>query len=339
MILVPLKLWCRRRAGGWSNIGLDNYLTILSLLVANAFFWTCMIGMRDMLGRHVADLPDPMMLILYTCAIANIKLAVLAFYWRLFAVNARIAIWIVSGMCIAWFLAILLCVILNCVFVKAAWDITITNAKCIEIQSIYLGGSVPNVVIDLVVVLMPRPYFVLLFSSASQSPNSGDVTYNFREIIVWSTVEINIGLVCACLPSLKPSFAAIGLNRLFSFDGSRGSRISDNKSPGPSSGNPSRRFGGTYELQPRKKVSTGGLFSTVGGVTKPDSEEELKTLGGGYGKNQTEVAMARSSDDSTNHTPGSTPNNGINVQRDWSVYVDHIGARQCDGRIQVVSCL
>lgn len=73
--------------------------------------------MRSMLGRHVANLPDPMMIIdflrsvwiaqvFYTFAIASIKFAVLAFYWRLFSVNARIVIWVVFGMCVAWFIAI-----------------------------------------------------------------------------------------------------------------------------------------------------------------------------------------------------------------------------------------
>lgn len=73
--------------------------------------------MRSMLGRHVANLPDPLMIIdflkcvwiaqlLYTFAIASIKLAVLAFYWRLFAVKSRTMILVVAGMCIAWFIAI-----------------------------------------------------------------------------------------------------------------------------------------------------------------------------------------------------------------------------------------
>jgi hypothetical protein len=44
-LFVPLKLWCRRRAGGWDNIGLDDYMTVIALLFANGFFWTCMIGM------------------------------------------------------------------------------------------------------------------------------------------------------------------------------------------------------------------------------------------------------------------------------------------------------
>lgn len=44
MILVPLKIWCRKKAGGWRNIRLDDYMSILALLIANGFFYVCIIG-------------------------------------------------------------------------------------------------------------------------------------------------------------------------------------------------------------------------------------------------------------------------------------------------------
>lgn len=49
-LFVPLKLWCRRRAGGgsWANIGLDDYLTVSALLIANGFFWVCLVGMLSL---------------------------------------------------------------------------------------------------------------------------------------------------------------------------------------------------------------------------------------------------------------------------------------------------
>jgi hypothetical protein len=50
-VFVPLKIWCRRRAGGWANVGLDDYLTVVALLMANGFFWTCMSGMSDILDH------------------------------------------------------------------------------------------------------------------------------------------------------------------------------------------------------------------------------------------------------------------------------------------------
>jgi hypothetical protein len=45
MLVVPLKLYCRKRSGGWRNIQWDDYISIFALLVANGFLYVCMIGM------------------------------------------------------------------------------------------------------------------------------------------------------------------------------------------------------------------------------------------------------------------------------------------------------
>lgn len=239
----------------------------------------------------------------------------------------------------------------SCIPLKAAWDVTITDAKCIPIRSIYLGGSVPNVVIDAVVVAMPLPYVWRLHASLPQRlilagmfvlgtfiavvslirliiflqipiATSGDATYNFREIIVWSIVEVNVGLVCACLPSLKPAFAIVGLNRLFTFNSSRNS---NGKSTEPSSVYPSNRYGSTNDSRksrPRKKGATGGMFSSIGGLTRSDSEEELKIVDEVHGQNQTDVEMMRLSEDGRKGSSKAAPSSGIAVQKGWSVFVN-----------------
>lgn len=242
------------------------------------------------------------------------------------------------------------CVIFNCIPVQAAWDITILDKKCIEVRSIYLGGSVPNVILDIIIVFMPIPYVWRLHAPLGQRlvlagmfvlgtfiavvslvrliiflnipiSTSGDLTYNFREVIVWSIVEVNIGLVCACLPSLKPAFALIGLSGLFS---SSNSSRSDTKSPGPSRSYPSFGFGesnGSHKSRPRKKGSTGGLFSTIGGLSRLDSEEELKIVDAGHGTSHTEIEMAPVGPLDRENTSARALE-GTSVQKDWSVLVD-----------------
>jgi hypothetical protein len=51
MLLVPLKLYCRKRSGGWSNIRLDDYMSVVALLFANGFFYVCIIGMYQLLNN------------------------------------------------------------------------------------------------------------------------------------------------------------------------------------------------------------------------------------------------------------------------------------------------
>jgi hypothetical protein len=133
MILVPLKIWCRRKAGGWGNIGLDDAITVVSLLSANGFFWICMIGMnsyklfsdpstnsnkgmRPTLGHQAADLQLEQVIqflyyvfwgqILYLTSIAITKFSILAFYWRLFSLTARIPILIVTFVVFSWLMCL-----------------------------------------------------------------------------------------------------------------------------------------------------------------------------------------------------------------------------------------
>jgi hypothetical protein len=222
------------------------------------------------------------------------------------------------------------------------------------LKSIYLGGSIPNVITDIILIAMPMPYVWRLHAPVAQRivlcgmfvlgifiaivsivrltifmkipiATAADVTFNFREVIVWSTVEINVGLVCACLPSLRPFVAILGLNKIFSFTNSRPSNA---KSPGPS-GYAGYGDRSNDRSHGRKKGSTGGLFSTIGGMTKLDdaSEEyQLTDAPSAPGKNNVDVETTRVSHDtdsergSKNRAQGGL--HGIQVQRDWSVLVN-----------------
>lgn len=53
MLVVPLKLWCRKQVGGWGNIGLDDYLMIVAAIIDNALFWLTVVGkILDMNLKH-----------------------------------------------------------------------------------------------------------------------------------------------------------------------------------------------------------------------------------------------------------------------------------------------
>jgi hypothetical protein len=247
-------------------------------------------------------------------------------------------------------------VIFTCTPIRASWDITITSAKCLNLKSIYIGGSIPNVITDAILILMPLPYVWRLHAPLTQRivlagmfllgifisivsmirlavflnipiATSANVTYNFRDIIIWSIVEINIGLACACMPSLKPAVAFLGLNKFFSTSNSRPSNATPGQS-GPDSGLPSfQKSDNSGRHHGRKKGATGGLFSTLAGLTKIDSEEDgfkmMDNTNDGHLRNNTNIELGRVSHDSDNSgSRNSGRNAGISVQKDWSVLVD-----------------
>jgi hypothetical protein len=52
--LVPLKIWCRKRAGGWRNMGFDEVLTVLAAGFVTGVFTVIYTGTLEILSlwRH-----------------------------------------------------------------------------------------------------------------------------------------------------------------------------------------------------------------------------------------------------------------------------------------------
>ncbi|RSM14649.1 hypothetical protein CEP52_001324 [Fusarium oligoseptatum] len=345
MLIVPLKIWCRKKTGGLARLGLDDTLSVVTLVFANVFFYITMIGMRPYLGRHVGtDVSIEQVVdflrylfaasLTYVFAIAFIKLTILALYWKLFFHHGtrtnRGSLWFSRH--------------LDGGAVEKQWNILIEHGKCMEQKPIYLGGSLPNVIIDFVLVGMPLPsvfrlniplgrrlilagmftlgFFICIVSIIrltivmSIRTDDRNVTYNLRDFMLWSTVEVNIGLVCACLPSMRPLLQVIGLSRLFS----TGRGTSEPSGPtGNSSSYPLSRTEGSSS-RPRKN---GGIFSTLARLSKIDSDEDqfqmIDDISGRQGKNKVEIGASRTSNETDSESR--TTAAAISVQKDWSVLV------------------
>lgn len=95
---------------------------------------------------------------MYCAAIALTKLSVLCFYRRIFTISQplQIAIYAVGGYVIAYWIAFTVAYILQCVPVQAYWNSHIKGA-CVYKHGYYLGTSVPNIVCDFVLLLLPMP--------------------------------------------------------------------------------------------------------------------------------------------------------------------------------------
>lgn len=190
-------------------------------------------------------------------------------------------------------------VIFNCHPIRAQWDITITDKRCTISQgTIYISGSIPNVVTDVLILLMPVPYVWRLRAPLAQKLilgamfalacfvsivsivrliiligiplASSDVTYNFKELIMWSVVEPNIGLVCACLPSMKLALQPLRLSRLIQKSANR----QDNNRPDPNIYPPTIGRRSDRSMGHKKVGFPIGLFSTLVGLTRLDDEED-----------------------------------------------------------------
>ena len=242
--------------------------------------------------------------ILYVVALAFIKGSILAFYWRLFAIKARIPLLIGATIVFAWGIGVSLSLVFTCSPVQAQWDITLTTAVCVSRRAVYLGASVPNVVTDVLLLGLPIPYvwklnapvfqrvvlvgmfslgvFVSVVSIVRLSIlmgldlTSSDVTYNLSQVFIWSLVEVNVGIICACLPSLRPAVRYLGFGKLFSVTTQDAYRQHD-ESPQ------------SKTHQSSKKKPFGFMSRLDDDDGEEDSFQMIANSNGQYGKNDTSV--------------------------------------------------
>ncbi|RFN44924.1 integral membrane protein [Fusarium flagelliforme] len=179
---------------------------------------------------------------LYTFSIVFVKLSILALYWRILGSlkSTRIPIWILSGIVIAWGIAVILVTTFQCWPVSAFWLRFSPSAgemtfRCpVDVRMFFIAHAIPNIITDICILLVPVPgiwtlqlrtgkkiallgifalglfvtavSFVRLYYVVALDFNSLDVTWLFSEEMMWTGIEVNLGTVCACLPSLKPVF-------------------------------------------------------------------------------------------------------------------------------------
>lgn len=130
----------------------------------------------------------------------------------------------------------------QCTPPSAAYDIEKDNGRCINIITLYLCSSPVNIFCNLAILVLPIPVLtgmrlpqrqktVLVFTFAlgifvtivdviriyylqkavdvqlatiERFDSTVDFSWNSSLALMWSAVEVNIGIICACIPTLKP---------------------------------------------------------------------------------------------------------------------------------------
>ncbi|KAI1023956.1 hypothetical protein LB504_005289, partial [Fusarium proliferatum] len=170
----------------------------------------------------------------YTFAIAFAKLAILMFYWRIFKFSTiRLAIRVLLVLTVSWFLLRLFLVTLRCVPIQALWDDSIKDAKCkIDAATFFFSTILTHVILDVAILVLPvvevaklrlavgqkvavislfmfgalvcfLSIFVLIQSRKFDS-KSKEVNLQMGDHTAWAVAEVNLAVVSASLPLLRP---------------------------------------------------------------------------------------------------------------------------------------
>ncbi len=109
------------------------------------------------------------LVILYSLAVAFPKLSILALYLRIFTEKPyRISTWVLAAIISGTAIAVSLATIFQCSPVQYAWDKSLPEGTCTDVASFYVYCSVPNVITDVAILLLPIPMILRLHTNQSQ---------------------------------------------------------------------------------------------------------------------------------------------------------------------------
>ncbi|KAJ5788568.1 hypothetical protein N7457_003558 [Penicillium paradoxum] len=239
---VALRILARKMTG--SKLFMDDYLILVALL----FKYACSSGVVGLLynglGSHITMIPAKNLVVyfqigysnnfIYTGCIAFIKFSILALYKRLFAVrHMTIAVNLMFGFICLWVVGVYVAGALICIPASKFWDQSIEGA-CLDPAKFNYGLQIPNILSDLILLVMPmRVVWTLPIPKSQKMLLSGvflvggltlifdcfrldamiklvgqgpDITYNQVPVVVWTCIEAAVGITAACLPNLRPLF-------------------------------------------------------------------------------------------------------------------------------------
>ncbi|KAK9545726.1 hypothetical protein V6Z77_009280 [Aspergillus fumigatus] len=171
--------------------------------------------------------------LLYLSIIPLTKISICLFYLRVFPARPfRMMTYIVIGLNTGFLIAFVMISVLQCRPIKGAWLHWDGEGhySCNNINAQGWSAAAINMVLDLIVMALPlrelyrlnlslrKKLFVMsMFSlgifvtlvsivrlnSLIHFAATNNLTWDYVEIGYWSTIEVHVGIICACLPAIR----------------------------------------------------------------------------------------------------------------------------------------
>lgn len=244
-VIVFIRVWTRVVVT--HNLGWDDYAAMITLLFCIGFSIVLGMSTRYGMGLHTWDMTPELMSdhsewiyissAMYLPSILGYRLALLLMYLRLFGVNKlfRYATWAVSIFVTGYLSCNIITLLFGCTPITKYWRHD-EPGHCIDLpQADYAYGSM-NVGSDILMFLLPLPMvwqlqlsrrekfgLILVFMGGIancvvttvrfallvQNLNAPDTAWMDARTFLLTVVEINTGLICGCMPVMKPFFRHI----------------------------------------------------------------------------------------------------------------------------------
>ncbi|EQB50636.1 hypothetical protein CGLO_09892 [Colletotrichum gloeosporioides Cg-14] len=238
LIAIGLRLVAKSFAKIWST---DDALIVAAIVIAIAPFSLVIIMATMGFGTHLYDLQSgqltKILQLLYAAEIVYVfvllfaKLSLVTFYLRIFTVpRFRMAAYsliafLVLGQVIIGFLTIF-----SCHPIELFWNKDIHTGGCLDINQLAYANSALAILQDLIILALPiamlpglqmnknkKISVAVIFLLGSVGfistiirlqvlavfGNSIDPTWDYVPVVWWTTIELGVVIVCACLPMIR----------------------------------------------------------------------------------------------------------------------------------------
>ncbi|KAI1359773.1 hypothetical protein F5Y08DRAFT_318871 [Xylaria arbuscula] len=220
----------------------DSLTIIIAWALSIALDVLIAIQTRYGLGKHVSDIPPNTDFItsnilfyahqpIYYISVSLTKVSIILFYFHLLPQRSyRVFLWIMLVIVILTGLTCTIAGIFQCDPVARAWNAAV-DGTCFDQPALFFANGGLNIAEDLVLYILPTRVLwdmnlplkqrialvgifvaggltiiagIIRIPSLQEAVVSNDPTWDHVGSSIWSSIECNVGIVCACLVHLKP---------------------------------------------------------------------------------------------------------------------------------------
>ncbi|KAL4886330.1 hypothetical protein BJY04DRAFT_213857 [Aspergillus karnatakaensis] len=255
-ILVVARVYTRTKL--IKRVEANDWMIVIALLFSFVFMAFFIGEALNGMGMHLVDIPTPILIEqmkafwitipFYNAALLCAKASILMQYFRVFpSRRMRHTCWVMLGLLATYGSWAVLSGFLNCIPVARFWDPTI-KGSCLSSKGLWFSNASMHITTDLAILIIPIPALAALELPMKQRvalisifalggfvcvtsicrlvalktiADSSDPTYDNIGAATWSAIECNTGIICACLPTLRPLISRIIPQLLSSLTASR----------------------------------------------------------------------------------------------------------------------
>ncbi|KAK6535647.1 hypothetical protein TWF694_002102 [Orbilia ellipsospora] len=228
LIVVSLRFYCR--AVLIKKIGVDDWLILVGLAFAWIFGIFNHFHVAFGIGKHIAIFDYSRITeflkywyayqVIYPIVLFPTKLSILAFYKGISPQSKyQVAVWITTGLVVAYTVSVFFVYVFECPNPKDAWGPTFPTG-CMNLSILYYATASGNILTDIVILVLPIPVLLSvqiqkrkrIFASITRIwaiwlfQNSKDNCWDSIFILIFSNIEINVAIITASAPPLRPLF-------------------------------------------------------------------------------------------------------------------------------------